>query len=75
MFMEQIIEFVLRGPGLPGGACNPKTGYLNKKTKISKPNLRLNCYLLLKILLKAMILAYLHQKQVNYKIYHKNARF
>ena len=36
MFIEQIIEFELRGPGPPGRTCNPKTGYFNDKTKISK---------------------------------------
>ena len=36
MFIEQIIEFELRGLGLPGRICNPKTGYFYDKTKISE---------------------------------------
>ena len=38
MFIEQITEFELRGPGLPGCTCNAKTGYFHGKTKISKEN-------------------------------------
>ena len=38
MFIEQIIEFELRGPGPPGRTCNAKTGYFFGKTKISKEN-------------------------------------
>ena len=34
MFIEQIIEFELRGPGSPGITCTLITGY--DKTKISK---------------------------------------
>ena len=74
MFIEQIIEFELRGPGLPGRSCNLKTGYFYDKTRISKQiNLRENFYLLLSILQKAMFLACLRLDQVNYKIYQKNA--
>ena len=36
MFIEQTIEFELRGSGPPGRTCNPKTGYFHDKTKISK---------------------------------------
>ena len=68
-FIEQIIKFELRGP--PGRTRNPKTGYLYDKTKISGANLPVNCYLLLKILQKAMCHASLHLDQVNYKIYPK----
>ena len=62
MFIEQIIEFELGGPGPHGRTCNPKTGYFYAKRKISKENkssisLQVNCYLLLKILQKAMYLA------------------
>ena len=56
MFIKQIIEFELRGPGLPGRKCNPKTRYFYDKTKISKENLWVNYYLLLKILQKALSL-------------------
>ena len=31
MFIEQIIEFELRGPGPPGRNCNPKLGYFVAK--------------------------------------------
>ena len=75
MFIEQIIEFELRGPGPPDCTLNPKTGYFCDKTKISKEILRVNYYLLLKILQKALCFASLHLDQVNYKIYPKNARF
>ena len=50
MFIEQIIEFELRGPGPKGRRWNPKTGYFCDKTKSSKANLQANYYLLLKIL-------------------------
>ena len=33
MFIEQIIEFELRGSGPPGRTCNAKTGYFLGKTK------------------------------------------
>ena len=39
MLIEQIIEFQLMGPGLPGRACTPTTGYFYDKTKISNENL------------------------------------
>ena len=48
MLIEQIIEIELRGPGPPGSTCNPVTGKLYDKTKISKENLRVDYYLLLK---------------------------
>ena len=38
MFIEQIIEFELRGPGPPGRTFNAKNHYLYGKTKISKKN-------------------------------------
>ena len=38
MFVEQIIEFELRGPGLPARACNFKTGYFHDKINILKEN-------------------------------------
>ena len=48
MLIEQIIELQLRGPGTPGLTCTPITGYFHDKTKISKENLRVDFYLLLK---------------------------
>ena len=36
MLIEQIIEFELTGPGLPGLTCTPITGHFHDKTKISK---------------------------------------
>ena len=50
MLIEQIIEFDLRFEGLrpPGRTCTPKTGYFYDKTKISKENIRVGHYLLVK---------------------------
>ena len=48
MLIEQIIELQLRGPGPPGRTYTPITGYFHDKTKISKENLRVDYYLLLK---------------------------
>ena len=48
MLIEQIIEFQLRGPGPSGRTCTSITGLLHDKTKISKENLRVDYYLLLK---------------------------
>ena len=49
MLIEQITEFELRDPGLPGHTCcTPKTDYVYDNTKISNEDLRLNYYLLLK---------------------------
>ena len=45
MLIEQIIKFELMGPGSPGRTCN-----LYDERKIVKTNLRVNYYLLLKIL-------------------------
>ena len=45
MLIKQIIE--LRGPG-PLAICIPITGCFHDKTTISKENIRLDCYLLLK---------------------------
>ena len=39
MLIKQIIETELRSPGPPGRTCNPVTGKLHDKTKISKENL------------------------------------
>ena len=46
--MERIIELQLRGPGPAGPTCTPITGYFHDKTKISKENLQVDYYLLLK---------------------------
>ena len=46
MLIEQIFE--LKGPGLHGRICTPITGWFYDKTIISKENIRLDCYLLLK---------------------------
>ena len=48
VLIEQIIEFKLRGPGLPGRTCTPTTIYFHDKTKISKKSFRVDHYLLLK---------------------------
>ena len=48
MLIEQTIEIQLRGPGPPGRANTPITGYFHDKTKICKKNLRVDYYLLLK---------------------------
>ena len=46
MLIKQIFE--LRGPGPLGLVCTPITGCFYDKTIISKENIRLDCYLLLK---------------------------
>ena len=46
MLIEQMFE--LRGPGLPGRISTPLAGCFHDKTIISKENIRLDCYLLLK---------------------------
>ena len=48
MLIEQNIEFELRGSEPPGRTCTPITGYFHEKTKISKENLRVDYYFLLK---------------------------
>ena len=48
MLIERIIKLQLRGPGPPSRTCTPITGYCLDKTKISKENLRVDYYLLLK---------------------------
>ena len=39
MLIEQIIEFKLREPGLPGCTCTLIIGYFHDKTKVSKENI------------------------------------
>ena len=41
-------NFELRGPGPPGHISTPITGCFHDKTIVSKENIRLDCYLLLK---------------------------
>ena len=48
MLIKQTIELQLRGPGPLGRTYTPITGYFHDKTKISKENLRVDYYLLLK---------------------------
>ena len=48
MLIERIIELQLRGPGSRGQTCTPITGYFHDKIKVSKENLRVDYYLLLK---------------------------
>ena len=36
MFIEQIIEFEMRGPGLPRRLCTPTNGYFHANIKIFK---------------------------------------
>ena len=54
MLIKQIIEFELRGRGplkfsnSSTRTCTPTTGYFYEKTKISKKNLQVDYYLLLK---------------------------
>ena len=47
MFIEQIIELQLMGPGPPGRTYTPTHGYFHNKTKISKEDFRVNYYYLL----------------------------
>ena len=50
MLIEQIVDFELRRPAPYSRICTPTstTGYFYDKTKISKANLRVDYYLLLK---------------------------
>ena len=48
MLIEQNIELELRGPGPSGRTCTPITVEFHNKTKISKENLPMDYYLLLK---------------------------
>ena len=50
MLIKQIIGFEWRGLGLINRTCTLTTGYFNVKTKISKENLGVDYYLLLKYL-------------------------
>ena len=48
MLIILIIKFELKGPGSPGHIYTPIIVYFYDKTKISKENVRVNYYLLLK---------------------------
>ena len=50
MLIEQINEFEWKGPGPLDRTYTLTTGYFHVKTKISKENLRMDYYLLLKYL-------------------------
>ena len=52
--IEQIVELQLRGPRPSGLTCTTITGYFYDKTKISKENLRVGFYLLLKFIAMAI---------------------
>ena len=48
MLIKQIIKVEWRGPVPPGRTCTSITAYAHDKTKISKENLGVDYYLLLK---------------------------
>ena len=48
MLIERIIELQLRGAWASWRTCTPILGYFHDKIKISKENLRVDYYLLLK---------------------------
>ena len=76
MLVEQIIKFELRGSGPPGRTCTPITGKLHDKTKISKENLRVDYYLLLKYCRRqCALLPPTWTKSLTLKILHHNATF
>ena len=76
MLVEQIIEFQLRRPGSPCRTCTRITGYFHDKTKISKENLRVDFYLLLKYCRRqCALLIPTWTKSLTIKILHHNARF
>ena len=58
MLIILIIEFELRGPGPPSCTCTLTTVYFYNKINISKENLWMYYYFLLKILHEAKYLAF-----------------
>ena len=68
MLVEQIMKFELRGSRFPCRTCTPKTGYFRAKTKISKENLAVDYYLLLKHCMKQCTLLPLPGPLITYKI-------
>ena len=76
MLIKQIIEIELRGPEPLGRTCNLVIGYLHDKTKISKENLRVDYYLLLKYCRRQYaLLPPTWTKSPTIEILHHNARF
>ena len=75
MFIEQIIEFQLRGPESPDRTRNPKTGYFCDKTKDLRGKSSSELLLTAKNIAEGNAPCFLHLEPVNYKIYPKNARF
>ena len=76
MLIEQIIEFQLRGPGLPGLTCTSITDYFHDKTKISKKNLRVGFHLLQRCCTRqCTLLPPTRTKSLTIKILRHNARF
>ena len=45
-FIEQIIEFEVRGHGPPGRTCTPPDGYFHDKAKIYKEYLRVDYFII-----------------------------
>ena len=72
MFIEQTIKFEFRGLVLLGRVCTPATGYFYDKTKLSKENLRVDYYLLLKYCRRECIL--LSPTRVKLHTKYQNAR-
>ena len=68
MLIEQISEFKLRGPGPPSRTCTPKLVIFMTKQDSFKENLRVDYYLLLKILQETMYLTSLYLRQFAYKV-------
>ena len=70
MFIEQVIEVELRGPGSPGRTCTPITG------NFIKGNILSGLLFTAKILQKAcVLLPPIWTKSLTIKILHHNARF
>ena len=76
MLIEQIIEFQLKELGPLGRTCTPITGKLHGNTKISKENLGVDYYLLLKYCKRqCALLSPTWTKSLTIQILHHNARF
>ena len=65
MLIEQIFE--LRRPGPPGRICTFITDCFHDKTIISKENIRLDCYLLLKYCRRQCTLQKFNPKMQDFK--------
>ena len=69
MLIEQVIQFKIMGPGPPGRTCTPINAYFHDKTKISKENLTVDYYLLLKYCWRqCALLSSPYVGQITYKI-------